>query len=215
MTDFLQALTQIEQQISAACVRANRSRASITLTAVSKTQPEERLEAALAAGLRVFGENRVQEAEAHWAHRRSAYPDLELRLIGPLQTNKVPEAVALFDVIETVDREKLAAALAKECARRGVVLRCLVQVNTGEEPQKAGIAPADAAANRSPHTLHSSPNSQLRPGSAFYRWVCPAISPMRSASVRPMSVLVQPCSVRDPLFKLYREPHDSHPFDLR
>ncbi len=146
MTDFLQALATIEQQITAACVQANRARSTVTLTAVSKTQPDEMLVAALDAGLRVFGENRVQEAEAHWAKRRAAYPDLELRLIGPLQTNKVPEAVALFDVIETVDREKLAAAIAKECARRKVTTRCLIQVNTGEEPQKAGIAPTEAAA---------------------------------------------------------------------
>ena len=98
----------------------------------------------LATGQRVFGENRVQEAQAHWDERRAAGLDLELRLIGPLQTNKVKEAVALFDVIETLDREKLAAALAEACAKAGRTPRLYVQVNTGEEEQKAGIAPAGA-----------------------------------------------------------------------
>lgn len=113
----------------------------MTLVAVSKQQPEERLAAMLATGQAVFGENRVQEAESHWAHRRSG---LELRLIGPLQSNKAREAVALFDVIETLDREKLAAVLAAEIQRAGKAPRLYVQVNTGEEPQKAGIAPAEA-----------------------------------------------------------------------
>ncbi|MFN7130393.1 MAG: alanine racemase, partial [Brevundimonas sp.] len=117
-----------------------------TLVAVSKTQPDDRIEAALAAGQRVFGENRVQEAVARWAHRRPAYPDLSLHLIGPLQTNKVREAVALFDVVQTLDRPKLAAALAAEFARTGRRLPCFVQVTTGEEPQKAGVAPAAAEA---------------------------------------------------------------------
>ena len=108
------------------------------LTAVSKQQPRERVEAALAAGQRVFGENRVQEAAAHWPER----PDgVELRLIGPLQTNKVREAVALFEVIETLDREKLARALADEMAKQARTPRLYVQVNTGEEPQKAGVTP--------------------------------------------------------------------------
>ena len=116
------------------------------LTAVSKTQADEALEAALAAGQRVFGENRVQEAQMHWAERRVAVPDLELRLIGPLQTNKAVEAVELFDVIETLDREKLAAALAAAMAKTGRRPRVLVQVNTGAEPQKAGVLPQDADA---------------------------------------------------------------------
>lgn len=115
------------------------------LVAVSKRQPEEKLEGALAAGQRVFGENRVQEAEAHWASRRAAYPDLELHLIGPLQTNKADEAVALFDVIETLDRPKLARALAKSMEKLGRTPRLLVQVNTGEEPQKAGVVPGELA----------------------------------------------------------------------
>lgn len=100
----------------------------------------------LAAGQRLFGENRVQEAEARWAQRRAAYPDLELRLIGPLQSNKAKEAVELFDVIETLDREKLAGALADACAKAGRAPRIYVQVNTGEEEQKAGVAPLEADA---------------------------------------------------------------------
>ena len=118
----------------------------MVLTAVSKTQPDEALEAALATGQRVFGENRVQEAQGHWTARRAAFPDLELRLIGPLQTNKAIEAVALFDVIETLDREKLAAALASAMQKTGRRPRVLIQVNTGAEPQKAGILPQDADA---------------------------------------------------------------------
>ena len=117
----------------------------MTLTAVTKTQPDDALEAALAAGQRVFGENRVQEAQGHWSGRRDA-PGLELRLIGPLQTNKVADAVALFDVIETLDRPKLVEALAAEAAKASRALRVLVQVNTGAEPQKAGVLPEEADA---------------------------------------------------------------------
>lgn len=115
------------------------------LTAVTKTQPDVALEAALAAGQRVFGENRVQEAQGHWFGRRDA-PGLELRLIGPLQTNKVADAVALFKVIETLDRPKLVEALATEGAKAGRAPRVLVQVNTGAEPQKAGVPPEEADA---------------------------------------------------------------------
>jgi len=104
------------------------------------------LSEALAAGQRVFGENRVQEAWQHWGDLRADVPDLELRLIGPLQTNKAAEAVALFDVIETLDREKMAAALAREIDRQGRHPRLLVQINTGAEPQKAGILPDEAEA---------------------------------------------------------------------
>lgn len=117
----------------------------MTLVAVTKTQPDEALEAALAAGQRVFGENRVQEAQARWATRRET-PGLELRLIGPLQTNKVADAVGLFDVIETLDRPKLVEALAAEIARSGRAPRVLVQVNTGAETQKAGVLPQEADA---------------------------------------------------------------------
>ncbi len=116
----------------------------MTLTAVSKTQPPEAIDAALAAGLRVFGENRVQEAEARWSGRDRT--GLELRLIGPLQTNKAADAVALFDVIETLDREKLARALADAAQKAGKAPRVLVQVNTGAEDQKAGVLPKDADA---------------------------------------------------------------------
>lgn len=130
-------------RIAAAAREAGRSPADVTLVAVSKQQADEKIDAMLAAGQRVFGENRVQEAMGRWIPRREG---VELRLIGPLQTNKVREAVALFDVIETVDREKLAAALAREMARSDKTVRLYVQVNTGEEPQKAGVFPADVDA---------------------------------------------------------------------
>ena len=116
----------------------------MTLTAVSKMQAPEAIDAILTAGQRIFGENRVQEAQGRWADRRGALSGLELRLIGPLQTNKAEDAVALFDVIETLDREKLARALAQAGEKRGRSPRVLVQVNTGAEPQKAGVLP-DAA----------------------------------------------------------------------
>ena len=116
----------------------------VTLVAVSKRQLDTRIEAALAAGQRVYGENRVQEAQARWAPRRNHHKDLRLHLIGPLQTNKASDAVALFDVIEVVDRPKLAKALGDEIIRQNRPLECYVQVNTGEEAQKSGIAPGDA-----------------------------------------------------------------------
>ena len=115
-----------------------------TLVAVSKRQPDYRIEAALMAGHRVFGENRVQEAQRRWAERRGLYADLKLHLIGPLQTNKAADAVALFDVIEVVDRPKLARGLSNEMVRQGRYLPCYVQVNTGEEDQKSGILPDEA-----------------------------------------------------------------------
>ncbi len=118
----------------------------MTLTAVSKTQPPEAIDAILATGQRIFGENRVQEAQGRWTERRATLPDLELRLIGPLQTNKAEDAVALFDMIETLDREKLARALAQAAEKRGRSPRVLVQVNTGMEPQKAGVLPDQADA---------------------------------------------------------------------
>lgn len=137
---------QVRGRIAEAAMAAGRDPASVVLTAVSKTQGPEALQAALDARQRVFGENRVQEAQAHWAARRAALPDLELRLIGPLQTNKALEAVELFDVIETLDRERLAAALAAAMTRAGRRPSVLVQVNTGAEPQKAGVLPGDADA---------------------------------------------------------------------
>jgi hypothetical protein len=119
---------------------------AVALVAVSKQQPEARLRAALDAGHRVFGENRVQEAASKWPALREVYEGVELHLVGPLQSNKAADAVALFDVIETVDREKIAAALAAECARQAKRPRLFVQVNTGEEPQKAGVAPGEVEA---------------------------------------------------------------------
>lgn len=113
----------------------------VTLVAVSKTHPAEAVRDALAAGHRVFGENRVQEAKAKFPGLKAEFPDLELHLIGPLQTNKVRDAVALFDVIETIDRPKLARAVAEEMERSGRRPKVLVQVNTGREPQKAGVEP--------------------------------------------------------------------------
>ena len=118
----------------------------VELVAVSKTFPAEAIEPFLAAGQRVFGENRVQEAKVKWPGLKAKYEGVELHLIGPLQTNKVREAVALFDVIETLDRDRLAAALAKEMAKQARSPTLYVQVNTGDEPQKAGIAPGEAAA---------------------------------------------------------------------
>ena len=130
------------ERVKSAC----RDNAGITptLVAVSKRQPDGRIEAALMAGHRVFGENRVQEAQRRWAERRGRYTDLKLHLIGPLQTNKAADAVALFDVIEVVDRPKLARGLSNEMARQGRHLSCYVQVNTGEEDQKSGILPDEA-----------------------------------------------------------------------
>lgn len=128
----------------AAADAVGRARDSITLVGVSKQQSDERIDAALAAGQRVFGENRVQEAQARWGERRARFPDLRLRLIGPLQSNKAEAAVALFDAIDVLDRPKLAAALAEACAKLGKRPQILVQVNTGEEPQKGGVAPREA-----------------------------------------------------------------------
>ena len=137
------ALDRIRRRIEKAARAAGRDPADVHLTAVSKQQPEARIEAALAAGQRVFGENRVQEAQGRWESRRANLPDLELRLVGPLQTNKAAEAVRLFDVIETLDRDRLAAALVRAIQAEGRAPRLLVQVNTGEEPQKAGVAPGE------------------------------------------------------------------------
>ena len=141
--DIAARRTHLLAQLAAAAQQAGRNPSDITLVAVSKRQPDESLVAALEAGQRVFGENRVQEAYAHWGERRAAIPDLQLRLIGPLQSNKAHEAVELFDVIETLDRDKLAGALRKAMTATGRTPRLLVQVNTGEEPQKAGIAPVE------------------------------------------------------------------------
>jgi PLP dependent protein len=143
--DISERIAAITTRIKSAATRANRPTQAVSLVAVSKVQPAARLQDALDAGQRVFGENRVQEAYDHWQGRRAAYPDLKLHLIGPLQSNKVADAVALFDVIETLDRPKLAGAF-QAIAKAGQSLpTLLVQVNTGEEPQKAGVLPGDLA----------------------------------------------------------------------
>lgn len=144
--DINTRIAEISDRIKQAALAASRSADSITLVAVSKVQPEDRIEDALTAGLRVFGENRVQEAQGRWATRRAIYPDLKLHLIGPLQSNKVEDAMALFDVIETVDRPKLVETLAKLAGAGNTLPKLLVQVNTGEEEQKAGVAPRDLPA---------------------------------------------------------------------
>ena len=145
-SDIAAARAAVLDRIAKAAIASGRAPESITLTAVSKQQPDDRVEAMLATGQRVFGENRVQEAQARWAERRAQYSDLQLRLIGPLQSNKAADAVALFDVIESLDRPKLAAALADEIQKQGRAPEILIQVNTGEEEQKAGIAPREADA---------------------------------------------------------------------
>jgi pyridoxal phosphate enzyme (YggS family) len=139
-------LTAVRDKIAQAATAAGRDPRSVALVAVSKTHGIRAVRQALAAGQRIFGENRVQEAASKFPQLRADYPDLMLHLIGPLQTNKVKEAVALFDVIETVDRPKLAAKLAEEMRRSGRRPRCYIQVNIGNEPQKAGVAPHDISA---------------------------------------------------------------------
>jgi pyridoxal phosphate enzyme (YggS family) len=140
-------LSAIGSAISDAASRAGRDPRSVTLIAVSKTFEAAAITPAIAAGQRVFGENRVQEAQGKWPGLRAACADpIELHLIGPLQSNKTAEAVALFDAIHTVDRPKIAAAIAAEIARQGRDLQLFVQVNTGAEPQKAGVLPTTADA---------------------------------------------------------------------
>ncbi len=139
-------LALIEQEIALAARAVDRDPASVKLVAVTKTVPVAVIEEAIAPGQRVFGENRVQEAHSKWPAIKQRHPDIELHLIGPLQSNKVREALVLFDVIETVDRPKLARALAEEIPHAGKRPRLFVQVNTGEEPQKAGVLPAETDA---------------------------------------------------------------------
>ncbi len=136
-------LQQIQKNIEKSCTEWKRDPKDVKLIAVSKVQPDEKLQEALDAGLRIFGENRVQEAYSHWEHHKENYPDLELHLIGPLQTNKVKDAVKLFDVIHSVDREKLARKLSDEMRAQNKDIPCFIQVNIGEEEQKAGIMPED------------------------------------------------------------------------
>ena len=139
-------LAQVEQDIARACKEARRERASVTLIAVSKTFEATAISPVIDAGQRVFGENRVQEAKAKWPALVSACPGIALHLIGPLQSNKAKEAVALFDAIHSVDRPSICEALAKEINSQNRRPELFVQLNTGEEPQKAGIAPGEADA---------------------------------------------------------------------
>jgi pyridoxal phosphate enzyme (YggS family) len=133
----------VQSQISGALKTAQREATATTLVAVSKTYGASAILPVLQAGHRVFGENRVQEAHAKWPNLRQDYPDIELHLIGPLQSNKAAEAVALFDVIQTIDRPKIAVAIAQEMQKQHRDITLLVQVNTGREPQKAGVLPED------------------------------------------------------------------------
>jgi pyridoxal phosphate enzyme (YggS family) len=144
--DVVGGLRSVQEAIRRAASDYDRDPSAITLVAVSKTFPVEAIEPVLAAGQRVFGENYVQEAKAKWPRLRERFPDVELHMIGPLQSNKAKEAVELFDVIHTLDRPSLAEALAKEIAKQGRAPRLLVQVNTGEEPQKGGVPPAEVDA---------------------------------------------------------------------
>jgi pyridoxal phosphate enzyme (YggS family) len=145
-SDSPNGLAAVEREISRACRDARRDRASVTLVAVSKTFDGDAIAPVIVAGQRVFGENRVQEAKAKWPALMNAHPGLALHLIGPLQSNKAKEAVALFDAIHSLDRANLCEALAKEIVKQDKHPELFVQLNTGEEPQKAGIAPADADA---------------------------------------------------------------------
>ena len=142
----LDGLRTVKAAIAEACGKARRNPGTVTLVAVSKTVPTERIEPIIAAGQSVFGENRVQEARSKWPALKERHPQLELHLLGPLQSNKVREAVALFDVIHSVDRGSLCEAVARECTRQDRWPRLLVQVNTGAEPQKAGVPPGEVDA---------------------------------------------------------------------
>jgi len=139
-------LAKVRAEIARACTEANRDPASVTLVAISKTFGPEAIEPVIAAGQRVFGENRVQEAKAKWPALQERHPGLELHLVGPLQSNKAKEAVALFDAIHSVDRPSICEALAKEIARQGRKPTLFVEVNTGAEPQKSGVVPEAADA---------------------------------------------------------------------
>ena len=143
---ILTNLSEINSQISKSCAHSGRKISDVTLVAVSKFQDDGKIDEALSAGLRVFGENRVQEGMSHWEARRAQYPDLQLHLIGALQSNKAKDAVALFDVIETIDRDSIAIEVAKECAKQHKNPVCLIQVNMGNEDQKAGVSLDDLPA---------------------------------------------------------------------
>ena len=143
-TDIAENLAAVKARIAEAAEAAGRSPDEVTLVAVGKAHPVGHVRCALEAGHRVFGENRIDEAEGKWPELKAANPDVRLHLIGPLQRNKVRRALDLFDVIESVDRPRLARALAEEMDRGGHRPDCFIQVNTGEEPQKSGIHPAEA-----------------------------------------------------------------------
>ncbi|XAZ23473.1 YggS family pyridoxal phosphate-dependent enzyme [Sinorhizobium sp. B11] len=144
--ELQERLNEVRSRIDAAGRDAGRQERAVQLVAVSKTFEADTIRLAIEAGQRIFGENRIQESQGKWPGLKAETPDIELHLIGPLQSNKAAEAVALFDVIETVDREKIARAIAEEMKRQGKALGLYVQVNTGLEPQKAGIAPDDTPA---------------------------------------------------------------------
>jgi pyridoxal phosphate enzyme (YggS family) len=146
MTDTPNRLTEVRFRIAAAAHAANRDPASVRLVAVTKTFGAEAIQPVLDAGHRVFGENRVQEAKAKWPALRERYPGVELHLVGSLQSNKARDAVALFDAIHTIDRRRIAEAIAGEMAKQGRRLELFIEVNTGEEPQKAGVVPKEAEA---------------------------------------------------------------------
>ena len=145
-TDAATQLAAVRAEIARACKDARRDPAEVTLVAVSKTHQAEQIEPVIAAGQRVFGENRVQEAKAKWPPLKAKHAGIALHLIGPLQSNKAKEAVALFDAIHSVDRPSLAEALAKEIVKQGRSPLLLVEINTGAEAQKAGVLPQDADA---------------------------------------------------------------------
>ena len=145
-SDSSTGLQHVRAEIARACKDADRDPASVTLVAVSKTFPAEAIEPVIVSGQRVFGENRVQEAKAKWPPLMAKHADISLHLIGPLQSNKAKEAVALFDAIHSVDRESLCAALAREIEKQGKSPTLFVQVNTGAEPQKAGVLPEETDA---------------------------------------------------------------------
>ncbi|HEY1363197.1 MAG TPA: YggS family pyridoxal phosphate-dependent enzyme [Xanthobacteraceae bacterium] len=139
-------LARVRAEIARACAQAGRAPGSVTLVAISKTFAADAIEPVIAAGQRVFGENRVQEAKAKWPALKERHPGIELHLVGPLQSNKTREAVALFDAIHSIDRPSLCEALAKEIARQGRAPILFVEINTGAEPQKSGVLPQAADA---------------------------------------------------------------------
>jgi pyridoxal phosphate enzyme (YggS family) len=143
-SDSSNALAAVEQQIARACSEAKRDRASVSLIAVSKTFDAGAISPVIKSGQRVFGENRVQEAKAKWPALMATYPGLQLHLVGPLQSNKAKDAVALFDAIHSVDRDSVCRALAKEIESQKKRPQLFVQLNTGEEPQKSGVVPSEA-----------------------------------------------------------------------